>query len=167
MSKLKIATMASAAVIAIAIIGWVSTAPYLSNQGLGRMPGLIIGGTATPPLDDFSSLNGTPGPMMMKQKGFPELVVYLSWVGMPDGIISATRPDSGYWGERVKQRGGDGWIRIGDATFEMTATQIQGDERYAMMAMWAEKSGRTLDEPLYPGSEPLREWEVFFWTPRT
>jgi hypothetical protein len=105
--------------------------------------------------------------MMMKQKGFPELVVYLSWVGMPDGIISATRPDSGYWGERVKQRGGDGWIRIGDATFEMTATQIQGDERYAMMAMWAEKSGRTLDEPLYPGSEPLREWEVFFWTPRT
>ena len=30
-----------------------------------------------------------------------------------------------------------------------------------MMQQWAEKSGRTLDEALYEGSEPLREWEVF------
>ena len=61
----------------------------------------------------------------------------------------------------------DGWLRIDDATYEMTATEIHGDERIAMMELWAGRSGRTLDEPLYPGSEPLREWEVFFWTPKS
>lgn len=168
MSKAKIAGLSVGVVLVVAIIGWVSTAPYLSNQGLGRLPGLIIGGTLTPPLDDFSALNSNPGPMMMKQKGFPELVVYLSFVGTKDGVISATRPDNGYWGERVKSRGGDGWLRMGDQTFAMTATQVMNDaERLAMMEQWAAKSGRTLDEPLYNGSEPLREWEVYFWTPRT
>ncbi len=166
MSKLKTAGIAVSAVVVVAIIGWVSTAPYLSNQGLGRLPGFIIGGTATPALDDFSPLNDIPGPMMMKQKGFPELVVYLSFVGTPDGIISATRPDGGYWAERVKERGGDGWLRVGDQTFAMTANRVDGPEGLAMMEMWAAKSGRTLDEPLYSGSEPLREWEVYFWTPR-
>ena len=167
MSKLKMASMAAGAVVVIAIVGWVSTAPYLSNQGLGRLPGFIIGGTLTPALDDFSPLNNIPGPMMMKQKGFPELVVYLSFVGTPDGIISATRPDGGYWAERVKERGGDGWLRIGEQTFAMTANRVDGPEGLAMMEMWAAKSGRTLDEPLYNGSEPLREWEVYFWTPRS
>lgn len=168
MSKPKIAGIAVGVIILAVVIGWISTAPYLSNQGLGRLPGLIIGGTATPALDDFSSLNDYRGPMMMKQKGFPELVVHLSFVGTQEGIISATRPDNGYWGERVKERGGDGWLRVGDQTFEMTATQIVNDaERLAMMEQWAARSGRTLDEPLYTGSEPLREWEVYLWTPRT
>lgn len=168
MSKPKIAGIAVGVIILAVVIGWISTAPYLSNQGLGRLPGLIIGGTPTPALDDFSSLNDYRGPMMMKQKGFPELVVHLSFVGAKDGIISATRPDNGYWGERVKERGGDGWLRVGDQTFEMTATQIVDDaQRLEMMEEWAARSGRTLDEPLYSGSEPLREWEVYFWTPRT
>lgn len=167
MSKPKIAGIAVGVIILAVVIGWVSTAPYLSNQGLGRLPGFIIGGTPTPALDDFSPLNNIPGPMKMKQKGFPELVVHLSFVGTQEGIISATRPDNGYWGERVKERGGDGWLRVGDQTFEMTATQIvNDDERLAMMEKWAAKSGRTLDEPLYSGSEPLREWEVYLWTPR-
>lgn len=166
MSKLKMAGITAGVVVVVAVIGWVSTAPYLSNEGLGRLPGFIIGGTPTPALDDFTPLNNIPGPMMMKQKGFPELVVYLSFVGTPDGIISATRPDGGYWGERVKERGGDGWLRIGDQTFAMTAALVQGDEGLAMMEKWAAKSGRTLDEPLYNGSEPLREWEVYFWSPR-
>jgi len=49
----------------------------------------------------------------------------------------------------------------------MEAIEIFGDERIAMMEQWAARSGRTsLDEPLYPGSEPLRDWEVFFWVPR-
>lgn len=168
MSKPKIAGLAVGVIVLAVVIGWVSTAPYLSNQGLGRLPGLIIGGTPTPALDDFSPLNNIPGPMMMKQKGFPELVVYLSFVGTQDGVISATRPDNGYWGERVKERGGDGWLRVGEQTFAMTATQIVDDAvRLEMMEKWAAKSGRTLDEPLYSGSEPLREWEVYLWTPRS
>ena len=62
-------------VFAAAIIGWVSTAPYLSNQGLGRLPGLIIGGTATEAPLDFSQFNGKiAGPLMMKQAGFPPFV---------------------------------------------------------------------------------------------
>lgn len=166
MSKRKIIGISAGVILLVGIVGWLSTAPYLSNEGLGRTPGLIIGGTDTPPLDDFSVLNGIPGPMMMKQAGFPSLVVYLSWVGTPDGIISATRPDGGYWAQRVRDRGGDGWLRIGDATYAMVAEEVLDARRLPMMAQWAAKAGRSLDEPLYAGSEPLREWEVFFWTPR-
>lgn len=166
MSKQNTIALVIGGILLVSILGWITTAPYLSNQGLGRTPGVIIGGTATPALSDFSTLNGTPGPMMMKQAGFPPLVVYLSWVGTPDGIISATRPDGGYWAQRVRDRGGDGWLRIGDQTFAMEAHEVLDERRLPMMAQWAAASGRSLDEPLYPGSEPLREWEVFFWTPR-
>lgn len=167
MSKSKIAGMVTAAVILVAIAGWAFTAPYLSNQGLGRLPGIYLGGTPTPALDDFSTLNGNvQGPLLMKQAGFPPFVNYLSWVGMPDGVITATRPDGGLWAQRVRDDGGDGWLRIGDSTFTMRAIEKHGEERLEMMELWAAKAGRTLDEPLYEGSEPLREWEVFFWVPR-
>jgi hypothetical protein len=102
--------------------------------------------------------------MMFKLAGFPPFVNYLSWVGMPDGVITATRPDNGYWERRVNANGGDGLLRIGDQTFEMTATEIFDDERIEMMRLWA--GGRSLDQPAYPGSEPLRDWKVFFWTAR-
>lgn len=166
MSKGKMAGIAAGVVLVVGIIGWMSTAPYLSNQGLGRIPGVIIGGTLTPALADFTPLNEFRGPMMMKQSGFPPLVVNLSFVGTPDGIISATRPDGGYWAQRIRDRNGDGFLRIGDQTFAMTATEILDERRIPMMTQWAGTTGRSLDEPLYPGSEPLREWEVFFWTPR-
>jgi hypothetical protein len=168
MSKPKIAGIAVGLVLLVVVVGWASTAPYLSNQGLGRTPGIFIGGTLTPAPADFSPLNETVrGPMMFKLAGFPPFVNYLSWVGMPGGVITATRPDNGYWERRVLANGGDGLLRIGDATYEMTAHPIEGDERLEMMRLWAAKSGgRTLDEPAYPGSEPLRDWHVFFWTPR-
>lgn len=167
MSKAKLAGIGTAAIVVIAIIGWAATAPYLSNQGLGRIPGIIIGGTDTPPLDDFSVLNGQiQGPLLMKQAGFPPFVNYLSWVGAPDGVITATRPDGGRWARRVREDGGDGWLRIGDQTFAMRAIEILDERRLPMMEQWATKAGRTLDEPLYPGSEIMREWEVFFWVPR-
>ena len=154
-------------VILAGILSWVATAPYLGNTGLARTPGIILGGTITDAPSDFSPLNeSVRGPMLMKQSGFPPFVSYLSWVGTPDGVISATRPDNGYWARRVRERGGDGWLRIGDATYAMEATEIMGEERIAMMSQWAGKSGRTLDDPLYEGSEPLRDWKVFFWTPR-
>ena len=167
MSKAKLAGIGTAAIIVIAIIGWAATAPYLSNQGLGRIPGIIIGGTETAPLDDFSVLNGQiQGPLLMKQAGFPPFVNYLSWVGTPDGIITATRPDGGRWARRVREDGGDGWLRLGDQTFAMRAIEILDERRLPMMEQWATKAGRTMDEPLYEGSEPMREWEVFFWVPR-
>lgn len=167
MSKAKLAGIGTAAIVVIALIGWAATAPYLSNQGLGRIPGIIIGGTDTPPLDDFSVLNGqVDGPLLMKQAGFPPFVNYLSWVGTPDGVITATRPDGGRWARRVREDGGDGWLRIGDQTFAMRAIEILDERRLPMMEQWATKAGRTLDEPLYPGSEIMREWEVFFWVPR-
>lgn len=166
MSKRKIAGIAAGVVLIVGVLSWMFTAPYLSNQGLGRTPGIIIGGTDTPALDDFTSLNDYRGPLVMKQSGFPPLVVHLSFVGTPDGIITATRPDGGYWAQRVRDRGGDGYLRIGDATFAMEATEILDERRIPMMEQWAARSGRTLDEPLYAGSEPLREWEVFFWTAR-
>ena len=165
MSKGRIAGLLIGVVLVGGILGWMFTAPYLSNQGLGRIPGVIIGGTLTPPLDDFTPLNDIPGYMMMKQKGFPSLVIYLTFVGTPDGVISATRPDGGYWAQRVRDRGGDGWLRIGDQTFAMTATEIFGDERIAMLEKWGAKSGRPMDISV-GGAEPLRDWEVFFWTPR-
>lgn len=168
MSKGKIAGIAVAVVLVAGVLGWMFTAPYLSNEGLGRTPGIIIGGTLTEPPSDFTPLNDLHrGPLMMKQAGFPSLVIYLSWVGTPDGVITATRPDGGYWARRVRERGGDGWLRIGDETYAMEAREILGEERLRMMAQWAAKSGRTLDQPLYAGSEPLRDWEVFFWTPRS
>jgi len=168
MSKGKIAGITAGVVIVGGILAWMFTAPYLPNTGLYRTPGIIIGGTLTEPPSDFTPLNDRyPGPMLMKQAGFPSLVVYLSWVGTPDGVITATRPDGGYWARRVRERGGEGWLRIGDETYAMEAEEVLGDERLTMMAQWAAKSGRSLDEPLYEGSEPLREWEVFFWRPRS
>jgi len=167
MSKGKIAGIVTGVVLVGAIIGWVSTAPYLSNEGLGRIPGVIIGGTVTAAPNDFTPLNGRiQGPMYMKLDGFPPFVNYLLWVGTPEGIISATRPDGGRWARRVREDGGNGWLRIGDATYKMKATEVLGDARIAMMEKWAAKTGRSIDEPLYAGSELLRDWEVFFWTPR-
>ena len=167
MKKVEIAAIAVGVVLVAGLVGWISTAPYLSNQGLGRTPGIILGGTLTPAPDDFTPLNeSVRGPLLMKQSGFPPFVMYLSWVGTAEGVITATRPDGGLWAQRVRDRGGDGWLRIGDAAYAMEAIEIHGDERITMMEQWAAKAGRVLDEPLYEGSEPLRDWEVFFWVPR-
>ena len=96
MSNGKIAWTTVGVVLVAGVIGWISTAPYLSNEGLGRTPGVIMGGTLIEPPSDFTPLNDLHrGPLMMKQAGFPPLVIYLSWVGTPDGVITATRPDGG------------------------------------------------------------------------
>ncbi len=162
------AGIALGVLIMLVLLGWVFTAPYLSNQGLGRTPGLVIGGELTSAPGDFQIHNDYQGPLMFKQEGFPPFVIYLSWVATEDGIITATRPDGGYWAARIRDEGKNkGWLRLGDNTYAMQATEIMGSERIDMMRQWAGKAGRTLDETLYPSSEPLREWEVFYWTPQT
>ena len=153
MNKKEIAGLLFGAILLTGVLSWAFTA------------GIILGGTLTEAPSDFSPLHDSvQGPMIMKPAGFPPFVNYLSWVGTPEGVISATRPDGGYWARRLRERGGDGWLRIGDATYAMEANEVFGDERIAMMRQWA--GGRSIDQPLYPGSEPLRDWEVFFWKPR-
>lgn len=167
MSKVKIAGIGVGVSVIGVILFWMFTAPYLPNYGIYRIPGILIGGTRTDPPADFTPLNALyPGPLHMQQSGFPPYVIYLSWVGTPDGVITATRPDNGYWAKRIRERSGDGSLRIGNETYAMTATEIFGDERLAMMSQWAAKVNRTLDQSVYEGAEPLRDWEVFFWTPR-
>ena len=166
MGKRKAAGILAGVIIFGALLAWVSTAPYLSNQGLGRTPGIIIGGTPTEAPGDFTPLNESiRGPMFMKQSGFPPFVNYLTWVGTPEGVITATRPDGGLWAQRVRDRGGNGWLRIGEATYAMEAVEIFGDERITMLEQWSAKSGMPMDTPV-GGPEPLRDWEVFFWSAR-
>ena len=163
--KLKIAGIASGVVLLIGVITFVYTAPYAGNQGLQRTPGVRIGGTDTPAPNDFSTVNDVGTNLLMKQGGFPPFVIYLSFVGTPEGVITATRPDGGYWAQRVRDGHTDGWLRIGDATYAMRATEILGDARLPMLELYSGKTGLPMDRAV-GGPDPLRDWEVFLWTPR-
>ncbi len=158
---LKIVMIVTGVVLLIAVASWAYTAPYVGNEGLSRTPGVIIGGTDTPPPSDFSAIDDG-GLLLMKMAGFPPFVIYLSYAGTPEGVITATRPDGGYWAQRVRDGSGDGWLRIGDATYAMRAREILGDARLPMLELYG---GRPLQME-GGGPEPLRDWEVFFWTPR-
>lgn len=125
MSRKTMVGIATVVLLVAGVLGWLFTAPYLGNTGLARTPGIIIGGTPTPAPDDFSPLHEThQGPILMKLASFPPFVNYLVWVGRPGGVITATRPDGGLWAQQVRDDGGDGWLRIGDATYEMRAIEI-------------------------------------------
>ena len=163
--KLKIAGIATGVVLLIGVTSWVYTAPYAGNEGLQRTPGVIIGGTDTPAPNDFSTVNDVGATLLMKQGGFPPFVIYLSYVGTPEGVITATRPDGGYWAQRVRDGHTDGWLRIGDATYAMRATEILGDARLPMLELYSAKTGLPMDRAV-GGPDPLRDWEVFLWTPR-
>ena len=107
MDNLGIAGIAIGVVLLVGVTGWVFTAPYLGNEGLARTPGVIIGGTDTLAPTDFTAHNDAEGPLIMKLSGFPPFVVYLSYAGTPEGVITATRPDGGYWARRVRDGTGD------------------------------------------------------------
>ena len=167
MKKRELAGISIGVVLLAGVLSWMFTAPYLGNEGLSRTPGVILGGTPTPTPDDFTPLNESVRlPLLMKQSGFPPFVTYLSWVGTADGVITATHPDGALWAQHVRDHGGDGWLRIGEATYTMEAIEIFGNERIAMMEQWAAKVGMRLDDSLYEGAAPLRDFEVFFWKPR-
>ena len=163
--KLKIAGIATGVVLLLGVTGWVFTAPYLGNEGLARTPGVIIGGTDTLAPSDFTPLNDAEGPLIMNLSGFPPFVVYLSYRGTPEGVITATRPDGGYWAQRVRDGTGDGWLRFGDATYAMRATEVLGDARIPMLEQWSARTGMPMDRAV-GGPAPLRDWEVFLWTSR-
>ncbi len=163
--KLKIAGIAAGVVLLIGATTYVYTAPYAGNQGIQRTPGVRIGGTDTPAPNDFSTVNDVGTNLLMKQSGFPPFVIYLSFVGTPEGVITATRPDGGYWARRVRDGKTEGWLRIGDARYAMRATEILGDARLPMLELYSAKTGLPMDRAV-GGPDPLREWEVFLWTPR-
>jgi hypothetical protein len=63
----------------------------------------------------------------------------------------------------------DGWIRLGDETYALTATEIVGDERIPYLENYGAKNGMgyDFDGEIVPSvNEPLPTWEVFYWTPR-
>ena len=156
--------------LAIAAIVYVFVTPY------NRTPGVRLGGTLTAPPADWSGLNieRQPGQtslqaqvMQLKPDGFPPFVVNVWFVGTPTGVISATRHDGGYWGERIHNNP-NATIRIGDAAYEVTAREIVDEaERKEMGAAYVRKyklekvPGMTVDDLANPSL-----WEIFFWTPR-
>lgn len=111
---------AAAAVLAAAAYAF--TAPY------ERFPGVLIGGAATPPPADWNTANDH-GVVLMKLAGFPPFVIRIVYSTDAGGVITATRPDGGYWAGRVRSGRRNGWIRLGDATYALAATEIVGDER--------------------------------------
>ncbi len=164
MTRRRKALGTGAALVAL-LLAWVLTAPYPGNTGWQRTPGVILGGTEAPAPEDFTPLNDLGVNLKMKLAGFPPFVVYLSYVGTPDGVITATRPDGGYWAQRVRDGGGDGWLRFGDATYAMRAKEVVGDARIPMLEQYSARTGLPMDTPV-GGPDPVRDWEVFFWTPR-
>ena len=76
-------------------------------------------------------------------------------------------PGVRYWSKRARIAP-NGYARSGDMTFALKATELFGEDKYPYMRIWG---GDDLDRTLTGGviigeSEPLREWEVFIWTPR-
>ena len=166
-------------VLVVSGTSYIYTAPYAGNAGLSRTPGVRIGGTPTAAPEDFSSLNDVGTNLIMKLDGFPPFVVYLAYVGTPGGVITGTRPDGGYWPQRVREGRNEGWLRIGDETFAMRATEILGDARLPMLELWspraarsaraiAQAAGETVParDSAIGGSEPRLLTEIFLWTPR-
>ena len=164
------AWIALGGVLVIAAITYVFVTPY------NRTPGVRLGGALTAPPADWSGLNVERQPgqtslqaqvMQLKPDGFPPFVVNVWFVGTPTGVITATRHDGGYWGERVRANP-NATIRIGDAAYEVTAREIVDDaERKELSAAYVRKyklekvPGMTFDDLANPSL-----WEVFFWTPR-
>ena len=152
--KLKIAGIATGVLLVIAAIVYVYTTPY------NRTAGVRIGGTPTQAPSNWSTVNNE-AVIQLKLGGFPPFVVNIAYVGTPEGVISATRPDGGYWASRVRGGDTDGWLRIGDATYEVRGTEILEDqERVGMLEQFGAKIRMPMDVPT-GGPDPLREWEVF------
>ena len=152
------------AVVVVAAASYVFTAPY------ERFPGVAIGGEPTPPPADWNTVNDH-GVVLLKLAGFPPFVIRIVYSTDGGGIITATRPDGGYWAGRVRDGRRDGWIRLGDATYALRATEIVGDDRIPYLESYAAKNGMRMgydfEGEIVPGvNEPVHTWEVFYWTPR-
>lgn len=159
-SRKSIAGIAVAAILVVAATVYVFTAPYT------RIAGVRISGTLTPPPADFTTaFKRTTG--LIKTGGFPPFVVHVSLVPFKGGFITSTRPDGGYWSKRARIAP-DGYVRYGNSTFAMKATEVVGDAKKPYLeAMFGPDLSRRLSGGVIVGlSEPVGEWQVFLWTPR-
>ena len=162
-SGIKVAGTALGIVLIIGFAYYVFTAPYT------RFPGVRIGGTLTTAPADLTPLNGERV-ALLKLAGFPPFVIRVWYVPEQEGIITATRPDNGYWARRVRGNP-DGWLRIGDQTFALTGREVLGEARRPYLEKYGAKykmpMGDDFKGEIIAGTnEPLHTWEVFYWTPR-
>lgn len=153
--------MTAGALVVVAIITFIFMTPY------NRTPGVRLGGTATTAPADWTNISPVRE-MQLKPAGFPPFVANIWYVGTPEGVITATRPDNGYWGRRVRANP-NATIRIGDAAYSVTAREVtQTTERNRMLQAYVSKynpdGGPGLSYEAL--SNPDMPWEVFFWTPR-
>jgi hypothetical protein len=159
-STKRIAGITFVVLLVVAATVYVFATPY------NRIAGVRIGGTLTQPPEDFTKeYPRTIG--MLKTGGFPPFVVHVSLVPFKGGFITSTRPDGGYWSKRARIAP-DGYIRHGNKTFAMKATEIVGEEKKPyIQAMYGPDLNRRLSGGVIIGeSEPVGEWQVFLWTPR-
>lgn len=159
-SRKSIVGGALAAILVVAATVYVFATPY------NRIAGIRIGGTLTAPPADFTT-GFKPTIGMIKTGGFPPFVVHVSLVPFKGGFITSTRPDGGYWSKRARVAP-DGYVRHGNTTFAMKATEVVGDEKKPyIQAMFGPDLNRRLSGGVIVGvSEPVGEWQVFLWTPR-
>ncbi len=162
-SGIKVAGTALGIVLIIGFAYYVFTAPYT------RFPGVRIGGTLTTAPADLTTLNGERV-ALLKLAGFPPFVIRVWYVPEQDGIITATRPDNGYWARRVRGNP-DGWLRIGDQTFALAGREVLGEARRPYLEKYGAKykmpMGDDFKGEIIAGTnEPLHTWEVFYWKPR-
>ena len=163
-NKARIGSLVAVVLIAGFLV-YTFTAPY------ARFPGIRIGGELTAPPADFRSINDE-GVVTLKLGGFPPFVARVFYSTDAGGIITATRPDGGYWGERLRASDDPhGWIRIGDNTYALSATEITGEARLPYLESYGSKNNMPMrfdfeGEVIRGENEPLHTWEVFYWTPR-
>lgn len=150
-------------VLALGFAYYVFTAPYT------RFPGVRIGGQLTAAPSDWSAVNDVRV-VLLKLAGFPPFVIHVWYVAEGGGIITATRPDNGYWARRVRSNP-DGWLRIGDRTYALSGKEVLGEARIPYLEKYGAKykmpMGYDFTGEIIPGAnEPLHTWEVFYWTAR-
>jgi len=164
-NKLRLGGILLGIVIILAGLVYVYTAPFL----YARVPGVRIGGELTPPPSDWNTIS-VDGVVYLKLAGIPPTVVKIFYATDENGIITATRPDNGYWARRVRENP-NGWIRFADQTYALQAQEIFGEARIPYLEKYAANNGMNMrydfeGEIITGANEPLHTWEVFYWTAR-
>ena len=163
------ANKAKSAGIVLVLLMAIAATVYIFMTPYNRIAGISVGGSLTPPPADWTTVNDL-GVVQLKTGGFPPFVVNIIYSTDEGGVITATRPDGGYWGKRARIQP-NGWIRLGDNTYALKATEIFGDERIPYLESYGGKNNMSMrydftGEIIRGQTEPLHTWEVFYWTPR-
>lgn len=161
--KTRLVALAVCLALVIGFVYYVFTAPYT------RLPGVRIGGQLTAAPSDWSTVNDEKV-ALLKLEGFPPFVIHVWYVAEGGGIITATRPDDGYWARRVRSNP-NGWLRIGDRTYALAGKEVVGEARIPYLEKYGAKNNMPMrydfKGQIIPGTnEPLYTWEVFYWTAR-